>query len=154
MYRSVTYVLTLNHRAVPIDVQASGKFGHPRSQNATTEADKGDHQTYSQPINKTYGESAEQNANCESEDTLEADIKNLCSSFLGRWDRLFDSPNRQRYEPELRERLGEEADADLAVLPEHCVEQLLQLVRRGSLMTKDVYLAQRIAKQIRKRAKR
>jgi hypothetical protein len=149
MYRSVTYILTLNHRAVPIDVQASDKSGRLGTQNVASASDKSDHQTYSKPTYKTYGERSPPNINGASDDdTLEANIKKLCSSFLGRRDRLFDSPHRQRYEPELRERLGEEAGVILAVLPEQCTEQLLQHARRGSLMTKDVLLARRLAKQI------
>jgi hypothetical protein len=140
MYKSVTYVLTLNHRPVTVDVHAKDNFGHERSQSSASEEGKADHQTYIKPTYKTYEGGSE---------TIEANIRKLCSPFLGRSNPLLNSPHRLRYEPELRDRLGEDADAVIAALPEQCIEQLLQLVKRGTLMTTDVWLTRQIADQIR-----
>jgi len=148
LYKSVTYILTLNHRSVPIDVQTTVRPSHARGRNTTAEADKAVHQTYNKPTYKTYADTADPVTASEPHDPIEADIKSLCTPFLGRWERLFDSPNRSSYEPELRERLGLEGDMILSVLPEVCIEQLLHRVKSGALMTKDIWLARRIAKQI------
>jgi hypothetical protein len=151
LYKSVTYILTLNHRPVPIEVHASDNRGLARSQIAALEPATRDHQTYSKPTNKTYDDAGIALGEGTPSDTIEADVKKLCSPYLGKCDRLLDSTKRPRYEPELRERLGSEADLILSLLPEICVEQLLQLVKSGALMTKDIWMARSIANQIRRK---
>jgi DNA-binding MarR family transcriptional regulator len=148
MYKSVTYILTLNHRSLSTDVHMDDKRGAAPGQIENHVGDKGDHQTYYKPNNKTYDHGGEAGVSDGLDAAIEADVKMLCSPFLGRWDPLLCSPKRSRYEPELRERFGADADGILAILPEQCTEQLLQRARGGALTMKDLWLARRIASRI------
>ncbi len=148
LYKSVTYVLTLNHKPLPTNVHMDDKCSTAQGQIENSVADKGDHQTYSKPTYKTYDQGFEAGDSEGIDAQIEADVKTLCSPFLGRWDPLSRSPKRPRYEPELREHLGADADGILAMLPEQCIEQLLQRARNGALTMKDLWLARRIANRI------